>query len=490
MRIIRLAACILGSTLLAAGASAQNFVEIRQDATLYNFRKTNGVPLSSTVGVPPGSDGRIPVTPPEGETANPATTNQFQGLISFGGLAAPTNAAALIPSQSYVGNARSIGLPHATSNGVVVLVLRSARLGSPFLNRQVSFQFGAAIPVPSVDANGATLTNVAPVAYWSPEPHSTNEHAGAGYYWSRHARLVFAIQPGPVDLVWKKAAPGVYTGEARPSDWSTNAASYFVEGANYSKLYPVRYIASGSAVKSPQKMYWTEATFRDTGKPVDVPATRISTVKIVYNNYFPETVAQEYVAEGQSLPTDATNTFLLRRTPWYDTARAQLLAYNAEGRVFVELLGDTRPDGLSKEHLGFEIVDVMKQPKPAEVTMELGDLVRAYPDGRDDSALFPANRNSRAATPAIRASPAPSRKCKPTGWCCGAASASTTPTPTARRCRCARSNSASCPAPMAIPSGRKSSIAAGSPICWTTPMSNGTACRSIPATGCPSRVSS
>ncbi len=42
-----------------------------------------------------------------------------------------------------------------------------------------------------------------------------------------------------------------------------------------------------------------------------------------------------------------------------------LKALNAEGRVFVELLGDLREDGATRYHLGFEIVDVFKHSTPA-----------------------------------------------------------------------------------------------------------------------------
>ncbi len=389
MRTIRLLRILLGSWLLAGTAAAQSYVEIRQDSTRYNFTKTNGAPLSATVGDPVGSDGRIPGDG-GGQTINPATANQFQGVLSFGGLAVPANPALLNTNLDLAGNAGTIGLPVARDGeGAVVLLLRSSRVGSPFLNRAISFQFGSVIPVPEVDENGALLTNTPASSYWLPEPFSTNGHAGAAYYWSKHARAVFAIQPGPVDITWRKAVPGIFTGADRPADYGTNAASYYVDGANYYKLHPVRYIASGSAVKPAQQIYWTEGVFADLGKPVDVPAARVSTVNVVYNNNFPEKVARAYVAEGETFITDQTNLLQEVRTLWHDSAQKQIHAYNREGRVFVELLGDTRPDGRSKEHLGFEIVDVVRQANPADVTTELGGRLAAFADGRNDDALIP-----------------------------------------------------------------------------------------------------
>lgn len=372
--------------LLAMSTLAQNFVEVLQDSTPYNFSTTNGVPLSGTVGTPAGSDGRIP-TGGGGTTLNQVTLNQFQSVVSFGGLVRPSKPSALNSGLSFSANAVATGLPVAMNNGGVALVLKSSLVGAPFHSRPVSFKLGAVIPAPSVDENSNPLTNVLPSSYWFPEPHSTNSHAGAPYYWSRHAKAVFAIQPGPVDITWKKVIPSVHLGADRPADFAANPSSYFVDGPNYFKLLKVRYIASGSAIKPPQLMYWTEGVFRNLGKPVAVP-TGISSVNVVYNNNFPAKVAQPFVAEGQSFITAQTNLLQELRTLWYDDAQNTILAYNSEGRVFVEFLGDTRPDQ-TKQHLGFEIVDVIRQPNPQDITTELGDRLNAFRDGRNDSSLFP-----------------------------------------------------------------------------------------------------
>lgn len=390
MRTPQIAACVLGFCLISSPTFAQNFVEIRQDSTRYNYRTTAGVPLSSVVSVPPGSDGRIPVNPPVGETTLPPSPNQFQGVMPFGGLVTPSNPAALNQNLGYAANAALIGLPAARLNNVPVVVLSSARLGAPILSRKISFQFGSAVPVPAVDAAGAPLTNILPAAYWQEEPHTINGHAGAAYYYSPHARTVFAIQAGPVDIVWRVATPDIFPqGNLNEPPGFIANVTHFKEGAAYFKLLSQRYIVSGSAVKTPQKMFWTEGVFRDTGKAVNVPSARVSAVKVVYNNNFPAKVAQEFVADGQSFVTDQNNLIQELRTLWFDNSQKQVRAYNVEGRAFVELLGDTKADGVTKQHLGFEIVDVARQPNPADVTAQLGDLLRAYSDGRDDSALFP-----------------------------------------------------------------------------------------------------
>lgn len=392
MMRIRLVAFVLLSCLWVSTAGAQNFVEIRQDSALINYSSEAGVPLSSTVGDPVGSDGRIPVNPPVNETTLPASPNQFQSVMSFGALSVPRNTSALNPNVSYGQNAALIGLPAARSNNVPVMVLTSARLGAPILSRQISFQFGSIIPPPEVDENGAPLpVGVPATTYWQAEPHTTNGHSGAGYYYSPHRRAVFAIQPGPVDIVWRKATPEIFpdgAGNVQPDPFTPNV-THFQDGPAFFRLFPRRYVVSGSAIKRPQQIYWTEGVFRDTGKAVNVPSARVSTVKVVYNNNFPERVTDQFIAEGQSFITTPSDLLQEVRTLWYDDTQKQIRAYNVEGRAFIELLGDTRPDGVTKQHLGFEIVDVIKQPNPADVVVELGDRLPAFADRRDDSHLVP-----------------------------------------------------------------------------------------------------
>jgi hypothetical protein len=55
----------------------------------------------------------------------------------------------------------------------------------------------------------------------------------------------------------------------------------------------------------------------------------------------------------------------------------------------VELLGDVRGAN-TRQHLGFEIVDVIRQPAANDVTIELGEKLTAYPGGTpSDADLFP-----------------------------------------------------------------------------------------------------
>jgi len=80
--------------VLWAGAgrlSAQiTAVEFNQNLIPCNLQAQGGVPISTVSNVPPGSSGLQPAVNSSYGSFNHPTTNQFQGLISFGSVAAPT----------------------------------------------------------------------------------------------------------------------------------------------------------------------------------------------------------------------------------------------------------------------------------------------------------------------------------------------------------------------------------------------------------------
>ncbi|MBI2950338.1 MAG: hypothetical protein HYY23_22130, partial [Verrucomicrobia bacterium] len=234
-----------------------------------------------------------------------------------------------------------------------------------YLMRVISFLFGAPIPVPRTKEDGTLLSESESRSYWAPEPVTSNNHANAGYYWSPHAGQVYAIQPGRIDLTWRRAAAE----QTAPA----NTASYALIGGNYFLKFATNYNVSGATFKTPRKIFWTEKTFQNIGKPIRVPTARVGVVNIVYQNEFPERVTEEVLVTGQSeVVSVATNRLQELRTLWYDRTDSQIHAYNKEGRVFLELLGDVRT-GTTRNQLGYEIVDVIRQANPADVTMELGE---------------------------------------------------------------------------------------------------------------------
>lgn len=350
-------------------------LQIDQEKTPYNLQSTNGVPLSSDIGNPPGSDGRVPIGP-----ISP-TPHQFSSMISYGGL---------------VSSEGSRVAPSAVSGETVRMKIQRAQVGAPFLNRRSSFSFGAIIPPPAADYQGEILPEVSDIDYWESEPYSTNGHLEASYYWSPHAGRVYATQPGPIFITWKKTVP--FPVGQEPSEYVNDigaplgVSSFVTDGANVFLLKTEQYVISGSAAKTPRLMFWTEEGFQDIGKRVEIPGVRVSEVNIVYNNTtFPATVEEPYVgAIGDSNPTDGTglDELPVLRTFWYDDTDNTLHAYNIEGRVFVELLGDLRADNVTYEQIGFEIVDVIKQPIPNDLSAALGE--RIHPPGPGTiTDLFP-----------------------------------------------------------------------------------------------------
>ena len=396
---LRLAFAILLAAWAAPEAAAQALpLEIRQNSIRHNLSSTNGLPLSIVRGTPPGSDGRAPTLAQqqaEGLTEVPATSNQFSGLTVFGAVLQPASSN-LNPALSFAANAENLNLPRIKVNNQVVMAMIRGRVGAPFLGRSVSFLFGEIVPRPNADEHGVLLSTVntnvtpnrpvqTPENYWLPEPYTTANHTNTGYYWSPHALAVFAINPGPVQIAWRRS---VSSTNANPP---LGVRTVLVLGIPY-VVATNQYVVSGSPVKDPRLMYWTERSFLDTGKPVTVPSARVGAVNVVYNNNFPERVDTEVVIPGAA-PIVTSNTLQELRTLWYDDtggqAGGQIRAYNVEGRIFMELLGDVRTAN-TRQHLGFEIVDVIRQPAPNDVTIELGERLTAYAGGTpSDADLFP-----------------------------------------------------------------------------------------------------
>jgi hypothetical protein len=332
----------------------------------YNASSERGFPLSPDAS-DPGSDGRGPTVAEQtdaGLTTNPPTPDQFQGVTAYGLAVGPNLGASVL------------GTPDSSN----ALFLTTVEIGAPMVAQQVSFLFGSIIPVPSTDENDLILTG-APTDYWLSEPHAP-VGVDPKFYFSPHALEVFATESGVVDVVWVTQA----TTTTEPADFGANPEKYLVDSGNYRTLYKQTYLVSGSPVKAPQKIYWNVGGY--TGPFVTAPSSRVGDVHIVYNDAVPQSVPVEE-AEANHLdvpPLIHTDTLSFVRT----ASLNELKAFNREGRVFLELLGDTlRGNQNRKQHLGFEIVDILKEAVPADINIELGERLTAYKDGRDDSYLNP-----------------------------------------------------------------------------------------------------
>lgn len=394
---------LIGWRLLCGHAlAADQSAAIRQAQTWNNLSSLRGLPLSSVANNPPGSDGRVPAI---GITA---TAGQFQTAVPFGGGLA--------------------GVPALGKNesGTLVVIQRTARVGSPYLSRTEAFLFGQLIPPPDTDELGA---HVPPgTSYWQPKPvtglppDNVTNISRESYYWSESAQRIFADRVGPVSVTWVSAfastsvmpgslvSLGTIINDSRTvqayRDGNTGVV-YLRDGTDYFPTTTSSFVVSPSPVKPPQKMFWTVGSFSATGKAVSIPTASVKGgVKIAFTEDFADSVPTNkiYRAFGSGgLFDNPTQT----NTLWLDGGILQ--AYNLEGRVLVELLGETPVGGTVPVQLGLEIVDVTKRPEPIDVAVDLGEVLKVSnagsvardgsPANIDGSALFPelAGRQGQSA---------------------------------------------------------------------------------------------
>ncbi|MDH4444698.1 MAG: hypothetical protein QE267_06180 [Akkermansiaceae bacterium] len=211
----------------------------------------------------------------------------------------------------------------------------------------------------------------------------------SSYYFSPHANKVFATQPGRVTITWVSAVP------------DTSASGESV--ATY-KFRTEVFSVSSASQRTPRTIYWTQKSF--SSPLVQIPTGRIVTVNPVYNIYVPSHVADEFTPVGYTPPTDASSQpSSEKRTLWFDKASGQaaLKAYNTEGRIFVEYLGNLQ-QGSSGVHefLGADIVDVKMVAESTTIETPLGQQLRprqeAAQDGDDQlipSVVFNSNDASK-----------------------------------------------------------------------------------------------
>ena len=153
---------------------------------------------------------------------------------------------------------------------------------------------------------------------------------------------MFAVQPGPIEIIWRKATPH----STQPSDHD-DTDKWHQSVGNYYRLHKMRYVVSGSASKTPKKIYWNQAGY--DGPQVSIPTTTIGALHIVYNRSVLrklKRVFRRYLLVFH--PAEIMTIYPVYKTT-LSYENGNLKALNAEGRVFVELLGDLREDGITRE---------------------------------------------------------------------------------------------------------------------------------------------
>lgn len=326
--------------------------------------------------------GGIPAGPDGEPTGDPAITPQFSNVAETSSTVGPISTSedirARFPSSGSVLLQRA-SLGNAFASGVPRYFLGDRiRPPASYLaadNSQVSVpaNFWRAEPVrpgeivvnpsggPLTDAAGNSIPNSGGVIIPTLEDGLLED-----YYYSPHAKSVFAYQPGQVTIWWRSRLPDA--------------------DGNY-VLVRERFSVSSATTSPVRSLYWTEKSFN--GPRVTIPSGRIVTVNPVYSNSFPAKVETEYSATGSTPPADPdAQPAEELRTVWFEknSGIGELHAYNVSGRIFIEYLGALQDDG-SHKFLGADVVEVSQAALPTTLTVALGEEIRPAIEDRSLIAL-------------------------------------------------------------------------------------------------------
>jgi hypothetical protein len=189
------------------------------------------------------------------------------------------------------------------------------------------------------------------------------------YYYSPHAEKVYASQPGRVQITWVTLA--------------ATAGSYGTTTETFS-------VSSNTATKV-RKIYWTEESFR--GPSVAVADGRITAVNPIYNSSVPKAVAQEVNIPGAPVkPTENLTTLSFQKY----INNGEIHAYNVEGRILVEYLGNVRLGGDVYDSLGIDVVELVRSPDINYATVKLGTPIAPH-DGDSSLTASPVIDNTTGA---------------------------------------------------------------------------------------------
>jgi len=326
---------------------------------VYN-RLSSQVPANNTSHFPP-------VGPHASPVGEPTSLAQYANVVESSASAGPKGI-------NGTGSTATTTYPSSPT-----ITLRSASIGTSFASGVPRYFFGDQITQPTSVMNQAgVVLDTSAVGYWRTEPIRPGEYVGGAvdyrtglsseipvlpegvkesFYYSPHAKRVFANTPGNVSVTWRSSVAG------------SSGYVYYKETFSVSS-------STGAPVRT---MFWTEKSFN--GPRITIPPGRIVTVNPVYSNVFPETVTTEYVVVGSSAADPNAAASEVLRTLWYEKSNGtgELHAYNHEGRILVEYLGEVQEDG-TYAFLGADIINVQQSLQARTLTTNLGQEIRPNPD--------------------------------------------------------------------------------------------------------------
>ena len=349
--------------------------------------------LSVRVPFPNPAPLGVAAVPLGAPTITPQFANFAESASGTGVLSG--TAAAVYPSSVYSASGLTGGVR-----------LTHSSVGTGFASGVPRYALGDQITPPSSILSGAgVLRSVTAASFWRAKPLAPGEPlvnpSGApledyrdgstpllpalasgvlpSYYYSPHARAVFANTAGTVSVTWVSSIP----------DPATNAYVFYKE----------TFSVSSDTKSGVRNMYWTERSY--SGPQVVIPSGQITRANPVFSNSFPETVASEILLAGDSTRSTSTsqqNVALqdqtqIVRTLWFDKFNGvgRLHAYNITGRILLEYLGLERGDG-TFEFLGLDVINVDRSLRSVTQNVELGKEIRPF-----DGSLADVNTNLIAA---------------------------------------------------------------------------------------------
>lgn len=165
------------------------------------------------------------------------------------------------------------------------------------------------------------------------------------FYYSPHAEKVYASQPGRVTITWVSRVPN------GSGNYETRAEEFAV---------------SSNTSKSVRTIFWTEGSF--DGPKVQITDGRITTINPAYYSLVPKAVPQEVTIPGYNPPVPNLTTLSFDKY----NGIGQIHAYNVEGRILVEYLGNVRLAGNIYESIGTDVVDMVRVPDVSYPEVNLG----------------------------------------------------------------------------------------------------------------------
>ena len=158
IRYLMMAACTLVLPEIVVG----ELLELKPQNTTYNLRSMTGMPISTKLGDPLGSNGLSPTSD--------GTAGQFIGFYSAGAVVAPQKGASirLDGTISLFKNVDNLGLPKSEDGKYALL---SGVSGASIMSARTSLMFGGIVSVPDKIKVGSKQVSVQnPDDYWAKEP--------------------------------------------------------------------------------------------------------------------------------------------------------------------------------------------------------------------------------------------------------------------------------------------------------------------------------